>query len=67
MEGVMDKHGEKLTVVEHCPNCGGRVSTMRLDSGKVSATCMGTAGEEHPCGWATEESSTTIVPVKRTA
>ena len=59
---------ENLTVVGSCPNCGGRVSGLRDErSGKVAAVCMGTVGEERPCGWATEDSSVTIVPIKRTA
>ena len=59
---------ENLTVVGNCPNCGGRVSGLRDEkTGKVSAMCMGTIGEEKSCGWATDDSSVAIVPVKRTA
>lgn len=58
---------ENLTVVESCPNCGGRVSAVRLESGKLSATCIGVISDEIPCGWTTVDGVATIMPIKRTA
>lgn len=54
-------------MVESCPSCGGRVSASLSEAGKLSAVCTGTAGEERACGWTADESSSRVVPMKRTA
>lgn len=62
----MEPREEKLTVVESCPGCGGRVSAIRDQSGKLSAMCIGTFGDEIPCGWTTENRVNEVTPMKQT-
>lgn len=44
-----------LTVVERCPQCGGRVSAARVEAG-FEFICIGMVTEEIPCGWRAESS-----------
>lgn len=67
IEAEVEAREENLTVVEGCPNCGGRISAVRLESGQLSATCIGVISDEIPCGWTTVDGSVTIIPIKRTA
>lgn len=43
-----------LAMTQRCPKCGGRVSAMEMDGGKLAVRCTGSAGEEDSCGWALE-------------
>lgn len=51
-----------LAMTQRCPKCGGRVSAMEMDGGKLAVRCTGSAGEEDSCGWALEVEPAPEVP-----
>jgi len=46
-------------MTQRCPKCGGRVSAMEMDGGKLTVRCTGSAGEEDSCGWGLEAEAVT--------
>lgn len=61
------RQDDLLTVLECCPQCGGRVTAIRTEAGGFEFSCIGMAGDETPCGWTakSERGTGRVTLVKR--